>query len=203
MVRKLVKFFNLLHVALVYLAEFLLVAMVVLIFANVVLRYVFNSGIIWSEETALLIAVWFSFIAMALGVKHRLHIHINLLSSAHIPPQLDTILWKIRDVVVVVVGAAMLWWGWILVGFTMRSILPATGLPAGVLYAVVPIAAVVIIYEGIVHLLNVDTGDEIVNDYLAGNLPFQSILTGRNPTGQERPAGRERPDSNERGGDHA
>ncbi|HUX50355.1 MAG TPA: TRAP transporter small permease subunit [Spirochaetia bacterium] len=180
--RKLVKYFNLLHIALVYIAEALLILMVVVIFVNVVMRYVFNSGIVWSSEIALLTAVWFSFIAMALGVKLRLHIHINLLSEAHIPAAFDRLLWKIRDVVVVAVGVSMFWWGSILVKFTMRSILPATGMPAGVLYIVVPIAAVIIIYDGFAHLFGVDTEDSVVDEVLNGTLAFRNVLSGRRPT---------------------
>lgn len=199
MVRKLVRFFNLLQVGLVYIAEFLLVAMVVLIFANVVLRYVFNSGIIWSEETALLIAVWFSFVAMALGVKLRLHIHINVLSSTRIPAKLDALLWKIRDVVVILVGAGMFWWGWILIGFTMKSILPATGMPAGVLYIVVPVAAIFIVFDGLMDLLGADTEEKALDEFLNGTLSFHNLLSGRSGGGEnggsDNGAGR--------GGDHA
>ena len=194
MVRKLVRYFNLLQVGLVYIAEFLLVAMVLLIFANVVLRYVFNSGIIWSEETALLIAVWFSFIAMALGVKLRLHIHINVLSSARIPAKLDALLWKIRDVVVILVGAGMFWWGWILIGFTMKSILPATGLPAGVIYMVVPVAAIFIVFDGLMDLLGVDMEETVLDQFLGGTLSFHKLLSSQDG-GSEKEAGP--------GGDHA
>ena len=53
--------------------------MVTLVFANVVLRYVFNSGIYWSQQAFLVIVIWFTFIAFALGVKEDLHISINIL----------------------------------------------------------------------------------------------------------------------------
>jgi TRAP-type C4-dicarboxylate transport system permease small subunit len=178
MVKAIVRFFNLVHIFLVYVAEILLIAMVLIIFANVTLRYVFNSGLNWSEEIALLIAVWFSFIAMGLGVKEKLHIHINLLDERHIPPKLNGFLWKIRDMVVLVVGVAMIYYGWVLVGFTMRSIMPATGLPAGLLYLVLPIAAIILIYEGITDLIGVDTEDQLVDDYLQGKVPLRAVLTG-------------------------
>ncbi|HUX21344.1 MAG TPA: TRAP transporter small permease subunit [Spirochaetia bacterium] len=194
MMRTLVKILNLIHIILVYFAELLLVVMVLLIFVNVVLRYVFNSGILWSDEVALLIAVWFSFIAMALGVKLRLHIHINVLSAAHISAGLDSLLWKLRDVVVVFVGAGLLIWGRILVGFTMRSILPATGWPAGTLYAIVPVAAVLIILDGLVHLFNIDADDVSMDDYLTGHRSLLSLF--RKGQGDE-------PDTGVKGSDHA
>ena len=64
---------------LIRVAQILLVIMVALVFTNVVLRYVFNSGIYWSEEASLVIVIWFTFIAFALGVKEDLHISINIL----------------------------------------------------------------------------------------------------------------------------
>ncbi|WP_455383094.1 TRAP transporter small permease [Salinispira pacifica] len=178
MVKGIVRFFNLLHIVLVYLAQILLIGMVVIVFVNVMLRYVFNSGLNWSEEIALLLVVWFSFIAMGLGVKQRLHIHINLLDARKIPPKLDAFLWKIRDVVVVLVGVAMINYGWILVQFTMRSIMPATRLPAGLLYLVLPVAAFILIYEGITDLIGLDTEDQIVDDFLSGRVPFRAVMNG-------------------------
>ena len=72
---------------LIRVAQILLVIMVALVFTNVVLRYVFNSGIYWSEEASLVIVIWFTFIAFALGVKEDLHISINILPKKH-PRQL-------------------------------------------------------------------------------------------------------------------
>ncbi len=179
MTRTLARILNLVHIILVYFAQLLLVIMVVLIFTNVVLRYLFNSGILWSDEVALLVAVWFSFIAMALGVKLRLHIHINVLSAARIPAALNTILWKLRDVVVILVGAGMFVWGRILIGFTMHSILPATGLPAGTLYAIVPVASAVIVLDGLMQLFDVDAENNLMDEYLVGERSLLSILRSK------------------------
>jgi TRAP-type C4-dicarboxylate transport system permease small subunit len=171
-----VRLFNLIHVLLVYLAMALLCAMVLIIFVNVVLRYLFDSGLGWSEEISLLIAVWFSFIAMAIGVKQRLHIHINLLPAGRIPPRLDALLWRLRDVVVLALGLVFLRWGPVLVSFTMRSILPASGLRAGWLYLIVPVCAVLLIYEAVTDLLGVDTRDEQIDSYLRGVLSLAKAL---------------------------
>ncbi len=179
MIRTLAKILNLIHIALVYFAELLLTIMVVLVFTNVVLRYVFNSGILWSDEIALLVAVWFSFIAMALGVKLRLHIHINVLSASHIPAALNLILWKLRDIVVILVGAGMVVWGRILIGFTMRSILPATGLPAGTLYAIVPVSSAVIVLDGLMQLFGIDTEGGQMEEHLMGTRTLLSLLRSR------------------------
>ena len=138
--------FNGFHSLLVVLAKILLVAMVLIISVNVFLRYVMNSGLAWSEEIALLLVVWFAFIAMAMGVRQNLHIHLSILPD-NLPDRLEFLLRKLRSIVILFSSTIFLYYGWILTRFTLRSILPATGIPAGVLYVIVPIAAVPMMYD--------------------------------------------------------
>ena len=178
MLQGIVRFFNLLHILLVVFAKILLVVMVLTIFANVVLRYGFSSGLQWSEELGLLMAVWFSFIAMVLVVKQNLHIHITLLPENKLPPLVDMILRKINDCVIIFVGFIFLRWGIPLVAFTMRSILPASHVPAGWLYIIMPVCAVFLMYEGLTDLLGIDTDDKAVDGYLLGTVSLGRILKG-------------------------
>ncbi|HAE21830.1 MAG TPA: TRAP transporter small permease, partial [Spirochaetaceae bacterium] len=133
-----IAFFNLVHIALVYIAKLMMIAMVLIIFTNVVLRYVFSSGLMWSEEVALLLAVWFIFIAMSLGVKQGLHINITLIPEAKQSPGVKKVLAVLKSVATLTIALAMMIHGWKLVGFTMQSIMPATQWPAGLLYAILP-----------------------------------------------------------------
>jgi len=176
MISTVVRVFNILHITLVLVAKILLITMVLIIFSNVVLRYGFNSGIQWSEEIGLLIAVWFSFIAMVVGVKQNLHIHINLLPEQKLSPGLNRVLKKVSDLTILTVGYVFLRWGWVLVGFTMRSILPASHLPAGWLYMIMPICAVFLIYDGITDFFEIDTDDETVDAYLSGQISLTKAL---------------------------
>ncbi len=159
-------FFRLLHTLLVILAKTLLAAMVLLISANVFMRYVLNSGITWSEEVALVFVVWFTFIALALGVKQRLHISLCLLPEK-ISPKIDLLLSKLTDVVILFMGYIMIHYGWILVQFTSRSILPATGVPASVLYFPLVLSGVLVLYEGAMDLLGLDKRDADMDDKLS------------------------------------
>lgn len=177
--RNIIAFFNLLHIVLVYLARVMMVAMVLIIFANVVLRYGFNSGLMWSEEVALLLAVWFIFIAMALGVKENLHINITLIPAARMPKTLGRALEILKSLVTLGVAVVMLLHGWRLVGFTMRSIMPATLWPAGLLYAILPVSAILMIYESLTDILGIDKKDEAVDRFLAGQGSLREVLGER------------------------
>ena len=137
------------------LAQALLVAMVLLIGTNVFMRYVLNSGIFWAEEISLVMAVWFIFIAMPLGVRKDLHISIHLFRNPK--PWLDRTLNSLKAIAALLVGYAFLRYGWILIQFTSRSIMPATELPSSILYLIVPFSALLMIYEAVTDLVGFDT----------------------------------------------
>ncbi len=59
----------------------LLVAMVVMVFGNVVLRYVFNSGITVSEELSRWAFVWMTFLGAIVALKEHGHLGSDLLVS--------------------------------------------------------------------------------------------------------------------------
>lgn len=57
----------------------LLLAMVLMVFGNVVLRYVFNSGITVSEELARFCFVWLTFIGAVLAMREGAHLGMDTL----------------------------------------------------------------------------------------------------------------------------
>ena len=129
----------------------LLIAMVIIVFTNVVLRYGFASGIKWSEEVSLVIVVWFTFIAMALGVKENLHISITLLPH-NMPKVINDSLDIIKYVAEIFVGYIMLRYGWLLTQNGLRSFLPATHITNAINYVVLPINAIFIILYATYYL---------------------------------------------------
>lgn len=55
----------------------LLVATTLLVFAEVVMRFVFNSGISWSQEATLLLSAWMVLFGASYGVKVGCHIGVD------------------------------------------------------------------------------------------------------------------------------
>ena len=148
-------------------AQVLLVLMVLLIGANVFMRYVLNSGIFWAEEISLVMAVWFIFIAMPLGIRKDLHISIHLFRNP--PPWFDRLLQVLKSVTELLLGYVLLRYGWILIQFTSRSIMPATELPSATLYLILPFSAVLVLYEAGTDLLGVNTDPEGTTDGETGH----------------------------------
>ncbi|MBP2297705.1 TRAP transporter small permease [Azospirillum picis] len=59
----------------------MLAVMVALVFGNVVLRYVFNSGIVAAEEIARLMFVWLVFLGATVALRHQRHLGLEILQS--------------------------------------------------------------------------------------------------------------------------
>ncbi len=102
----------------------LLVVMVLVAFVQVVLRYVFNNPLSWSEEVARWSFVWMTFVGAALGVKRNSHVRIDNLELA-LPPAGKKLLGLVRSFVMSLVSVALLFSGWALV---QDSILVSTAL---------------------------------------------------------------------------
>lgn len=55
-----------------------LIMMTIVVFAQVVLRYVFDAGIPWAEELARYLMVWAGFLGGSLATRERRHIAIDI-----------------------------------------------------------------------------------------------------------------------------
>ena len=65
-----------------YLACFALLVMAALVFVQVVIRYVFNSALSWTDEVAVYCMLWTVYLSASWAVRERAHIRVtNLLTS--------------------------------------------------------------------------------------------------------------------------
>lgn len=62
-----------------------------LVFVQVVLRYVFNYSLIWTEEMARYLIIWFIFIGSSIAVRERAHAKVDVLFS-YVPPRIKKML---------------------------------------------------------------------------------------------------------------
>lgn len=81
----------------------LIATMVVIVAAQVFMRYVLNSSIGWTDEVSRLIFVWSIFLGIPLGIKAGVHIGIEVV-TARLPANLRGMLAR----AIAFVGAAMM-----------------------------------------------------------------------------------------------
>jgi|GEM_PF-912570 len=162
---KVINAFNVVFLALVTVAKLMIVAMTVIVGVTVYLRYVVGHGVRWSAEMAQVLQVWFTFIAMALGVRKGMHISINIMPE-NLSPKISFVLAKLQNVLIGGVGMVMFFHGRQLVESTMRSVLPATRMPSGYLYLIMPICGVLLVIESLIDLFGIDRRDNWMGPYL-------------------------------------
>lgn len=79
------KLANLYFLTLKAVMALLLAAMCVMVFGNVVLRYLFNQGLTASDELSRLFFVWLTFVGAAVAIRERGHIGVDMLVR-RLPP---------------------------------------------------------------------------------------------------------------------
>lgn len=156
---------NVLFLTLITAAKLMILAMVIIIGTMVFMRYVMGMGIRWANQTALFLQVWFTFIAMALGVRKRLHISINLM-PAGLPSSINWVLSKLHHIVIAGIGLVLVIYGRELVISTMRSVIPAMGIRSGFLYLALPVGGALIFLEAMVDFLGIERRDSWLDPYI-------------------------------------
>jgi TRAP-type C4-dicarboxylate transport system permease small subunit len=115
-------------------------AMTVLVFASVVLRYVLNSPVTWSEELASLLFAWITFVGAFIGFRSRSHIAIDTL-VVFLPPGVRRDMNRCVDVVVLAILGLFVWQGVRLCLTTWGLEFPALEISRGYLYLSLPVGA--------------------------------------------------------------
>jgi TRAP-type C4-dicarboxylate transport system permease small subunit len=119
----------------------LIIAMVLIVFTQVMTRKLFNFVFFWSEEVTLLCLTWFSFIGIAIGFREKLHIGMDMVENI-LPRTALTILDRVIDAATFGFGLYMVVYGTQFSILMSESTLPATKLPNSVQYIVVPFTGV-------------------------------------------------------------
>ncbi len=143
----------------------LLAGMVVLVFGNVVMRYVFDSGISASDELARWFFVWMVFLGGIVGIRERRHLGVDSLVRA-LSPAGRRACFLLSHAMMIGASALLVQGSWLQTVINWRVAAPATGLSTGIFYStgvVFGVSAIVILgYEVILVLLGRMTDEELI-----------------------------------------
>lgn len=114
---------------------FALAFMAILVFGNVVLRYLFNSGITWSEEMSRFLFVWLTFLGAIGALKDNEHLGVDMFVKK-LSPLMKKVVFVITNGLVLYVLWLVLDGSWKMTLINMDSKAPATGLPLGYVYGI-------------------------------------------------------------------
>ncbi|MBI1209449.1 MAG: TRAP transporter small permease subunit [Azospirillum sp.] len=141
-----------------------LALMVVMIFTNVALRYIFGSGLAASEELARLAFVWLIFIGAVLAQRDHGHLGVDMAVS-RLPP-------RGRQICLLINHGVVLWVLWLLGSGSwtqtiigLDSVTPVTGLPVATYNAAGVFVAVAMAVLIVADVRNILTGRQSGGDW--------------------------------------
>lgn len=125
--------------------------MVVVTFAQVVARFIFNDPISWSEEVARFLFVWITMMGASHAVAYSKHFCVDFLISRFSPTGQRRVGWFIA-LCVLLFAALMVGYGGYVTQFTRFQVSPALLIPMTYPYLCIPLAGLFTIVHVIANL---------------------------------------------------
>ena len=118
-----------------------LAVMVTLVFGNVVLRYGFNTGIVFSEETSRFLFIWITLIGALVVMKDNAHLGMSSV-IARFGERGQRVCRFLADALSFAVCVLLVHGSWKQVKLGMEDMAPVTGIPLGIVQAALLVASV-------------------------------------------------------------
>jgi TRAP-type C4-dicarboxylate transport system permease small subunit len=118
----------------------LVVAMVVVVFIQVISRYVFNSPLYWSEEVARILFIWIAFLGAFLGLKSKAHVSVSSFVSLF-APRVQTVVFAVGSFLIFFYLLYLIQVGMGVAKVTSGTVTPALQIPYNFIHIIVPISA--------------------------------------------------------------
>ncbi len=141
-----------------------LLIMTAIIATQVFSRYVLNDSPAWAEQAALLLMIWYVFIAAAAGVREGFHIRIGVFVDS-LPPGPRRVMTVVGHAAVLAFGIAMTYFGIELAQETWSHVIPTLGISRGYAYLPIPLSGVFIACFSIEHIVAELRSTEVVKSW--------------------------------------
>ncbi len=143
-----------------YLSVAGLLVVVAIVFYQVFGRYVLNSSPTWAENLALVLVLYVTLIAAAVGVRDAGHIGMESLLVL-LPARLRNRIELVIHVLVMLFGAAMAYNGAVLGLSVAHYRIPNLPVPEAVRYVPLVVSGVLIVLFSVEHVLALLRGEEV------------------------------------------
>ena len=130
----------------------ILSAMAVVVFMQVLFRYVLHLPLFWTEEFARYCLVWASLLGAAIALKRQEHIAVTYFLE-HFPKRFTGPMTLVARIAVALILSIMTWGGIKLVWVTSAQISPALRIPMAIPYLALPIGSAVMLFHMISFII--------------------------------------------------
>lgn len=131
-----------------FLVMILLAAMVLVVFYQVITRYVFGFSSSLLQAFIIVFFVWLGIIGIGIGFRDRSHIGVEMFYNLF-PKMIRKGLDVFTSLLIIAVGLLFLSEGMNLVELTLTSLLPGTSLSGSLMYICIPVCGALMIIYGV------------------------------------------------------
>lgn len=133
----------------------------VVLFANVVLRYCFHSGLHWSDEIIRYVMIWISFVGISFGIRQDKLMAVDLILN-YVGAGYQRLIRIINSVLGILFGILILYYGIVAVSTMAKSaqVSPALEVPMYIFYMTIPLSGAIMTLEFTRAAFRCITGDE-------------------------------------------
>lgn len=126
-----------------------MILMTVILSSQVVSRYVFSTGLAWSEEIVRYFMVWIVFLGATCATKDNSQISVTALEEV-LPEVPKKLLIYLQKIIILVYLGIMTWIGFITLKVAKLQTSPNMEIPMNIIYIVIPISMIIMI----IHLVS-------------------------------------------------
>jgi len=120
-------------------AAVMVVALAIIVFVQVFNRFVLKAPLAWSEDLAMLLFQWVTFLGAAIGVKRMRHFGIELIVK-QLPGKIHRVIEILVPLIMGVVALTMITEGIKLIGFNKNRIYASMNLTYTWAYLAIPVS---------------------------------------------------------------
>jgi TRAP-type C4-dicarboxylate transport system permease small subunit len=127
-------------------------AMVGIIFFQVIMRYVFNNPLSWSEEFGKFLFVWLSWLGISIGHRRKEHIKITMVVDK-LPHALKMALEVVSELILIIICSVVIYYGILMI--TVQINIPYAGIKISTAwgYLSLVLGCFIFILRAIVHFV--------------------------------------------------
>lgn len=124
-----------------YITTFFIAVMVIVVFLQVVFRFIIQSSLAWSEEMARYLLIWITFLGASIGIKKKSHIGVEVVVNLF-SEKIQAFIRIITNVITMTFLVAVIIWSQRLLTIVSQQRSPAMEISMAIPYAAIVVSSV-------------------------------------------------------------
>lgn len=147
-----------------FLTILLFIAMTIMVFIQVVLRFIFDSSILWAEEFSRYAMVWLGFLGATIGVKYHEHTRIDFFIKL-LPKRFKKLIEILNKILCIIFLGVITYYSIMMFENTFKLLTPAMQIPVGLVHSILPVTGIIMIIHLLFQIVDIiKTGDGAEGD---------------------------------------